>query len=151
MAGAYDLNADATKVLFVDAAGTPLVAAGATEKVQQRELIPVTATAAAGSGVTLTIPAPAAGVFNYLQYLSIVLYAAAALTAAATPNLVTTTNLPGNPVFTFPTAGAIGTITEEKYEGGVPIKGSAAATSITVVCPAFTSGIWRVNAAYFRA
>jgi len=121
-------------------------------KVQPREVIPVTFTQAANTLTTLTLPAGGAGIFTYLVYLQIVLYATAALTGGATPTLVTSTNLPGSPVWTFPTAGAIGTIpSEQKYEGGYPLKGSAAATAITIVAPATASVIWRINAAYFLA
>src|SRR5690349_3800962 len=109
----FNRDANASQVLLVDTAGNPLTSGGGSLLVRQREIITVTATAAAGSAATLTIPAPAAGIFNYLQYLQIILYAAAALTGGATPQLVTTTNLPGSPVFTFPTALAIGTTAEQ--------------------------------------
>jgi hypothetical protein len=110
------------------------------------------ATGTAGAAVTLTIPAGAAGVFNYLCYLQIVKFAAALLTAAATPVLVTTTGMTGTPTFSFSAdAAAQGTEQEQKYEGHDPIVGSAAATTLTVVCPATTGVIWRVNATYFQA
>jgi hypothetical protein len=118
---------------------------------QLKEVIPITNTGAAGAAVTLTTPTPAAGKFAYLVYLQIVLYATAAMTGGATPILVPTTNLPNTPVFTFPTALAIGTTAEQKYEGAHPIKGTAAATAITVVAPIATSGLWRLNGAYFIA
>ena len=60
-----------------------------------------TATAAISTGVTLTLAAPGAALFQYLSTLEITMFAGAALTAAATPTLVTTTNLPGSPVFSF--------------------------------------------------
>lgn len=119
--------------------------------VQQRHAQMLSATAAAGSGVTLTIPTAGAGVFNYLIFLQIILYAAAALAGGATPILVTTTGLVGTPTFTFPSALAIGAIAEEKIEQGTPLSGTAAATAMTIVCPVVTNGIWRVNAAFFTA
>ena len=119
--------------------------------VQQRHAQVVSATAAAGSAVTLTIPAAGAGIFNYLVYLQIVLYAAAALTGGASPQLVTTTGIVGTPTFTFPTALAIGTVAEQKIEGGTPIVGTAANTAMTIVTPALANAIYRVNAAFFTA
>lgn len=119
--------------------------------IQQREVIPVTATAAAGSAATATLPAGGAGKFTYLTYLQIIMYATAALTGGATPNLVTTTNLPNSPVFTFPSALAVGAVAEEKYEGALAIKGNAANTAITIVSPALANSIWRINACYFIA
>jgi hypothetical protein len=121
--------------------------------VQQRHAVAwQSATGAAGAGVTLTIPAGGAGVFNYLCYLQIIKFAAALLTAAATPVLVTTTGMTNTPTFSFNAdAAAQGTSQEQKYEGQNPIIGSAAATAITIVCPATTGVIWRVNATYFQA
>lgn len=116
--------------------------------VQLRDTIGITVTAAVNTLTTLTIPATA-GKFNYLAYLSIVMYAAAALTGGATPVLVTTTGLTGTPSFTFPTGQAIGTISEQKYEGAHPIKGTAVNTAMTIVGPATANVIWRITAAYF--
>lgn len=129
MAGATDINHDALRVERVD------------------EGIPVTAVGASGAAVTLSIPAAPSGSFNFLEYLQIVLYAAAAQTGGATPITVTTTGLPNSPAFTFPTALAIGQVWEEKYEGMTPIRGSTNG-AITVVCPLTAGVIWRVNAVY---
>jgi hypothetical protein len=134
------------------ATGLPFSGNANNELIQQlKDSIPVSNTGAAAAAVTLTLPAGAAGKFTYLTYLQIIMYAAAALTGSATPVVVTTTNLPGSLAFTFPTAAAIGTIVEEKSEGVALMKGSAAATAITIVCPATTGVIWRVNGAYFIA
>lgn len=114
----------------------------------QSELAAATAVGASGAAVTLTIPAPPTDVFAYLQRVEVVQYAVAALTGGATPVTVTTTNLNGA-AFTFPTAQAIGLNYPVVLEG--PVKGAAAATAITIVCPATTSVIWRVNATYFYA
>ncbi len=138
---------DAVNAVWVRARTNP----SGEQVVQPRELITVTATAAAGSAATATCPAGAAGKFTHLAYLQIVMYAAGPLTGGATPNLVTTTNLPGSPVFTFPSALAIGTVAEQKFEGAGAIKGSAAATAITIVSPALASCIWRITAAYYIA
>lgn len=119
--------------------------------VQQRQLSCVTNTGAAGAAVTLTIPAGGAGVVNYLSFFQIVMYATAARTGSATPVVVTTTGIDGTPSFTWPTAAAIGTTFEQKYEGHAPIQGTAANTTMTIVCPATTNVIWRVTATYFQA
>ena len=111
----------------------------------------VSATGVAAAAVTLTIPAAPAGLFNYLCFLEISQYATAALTGGATPVLVTSTGLTGTPTFTFSTALAIGAAERLFYPLGTPVKGSAAATAITIVCPATTSVIWRVNVTYFVA
>lgn len=113
--------------------------------------VPITAVGAAGAGVTLTIPAPPAGKFNYLTFLEIVAYATAAVAGAATPITVTTTGLPNNPAFTLATAMPIGTTQKQGLGAGGPQKAAAAASTITVVCPATASVIWRVNATYYQA
>ena len=112
--------------------------------------ISLTATGAATAAVTLTIPAPAAATFQYVTWIEITHFRAAVLTAAAVPVVVTTTNLNGNPSFDFPAdAGLQGAITRVQVAPDIPIKGSVAATAITIVCPATTSVIWRVSALWF--
>ena len=108
----------------------------------------VTATGAAAAAVTLTLPASSAQ-FHYITRLEINLYSTAARTGAATPIVVTTTNLPGNPAYTLPTAGAIGTTETRVAEYPFPLKSSTVNTATTVVCPAVTGGLWRVNCVYF--
>ena len=105
----------------------------------------VTATGAAAAAVTLTIPAVALR-RHILLWTQVVMYSTAARTGTATPVLVTTTNLPGNPVLTFPSAGAIGAITEQAIEVGV--RSVTVNTVTTIVCPATTAVIWRINAQY---
>jgi hypothetical protein len=108
----------------------------------------VTVTAAAGSIATCTIPA-VAGLRHYLTRLSIVKFNAALLTAAATPVLVTTTNLPGTPTFSFPAdAAAQGTISEQSMDFGHGLAATAVNTNTTIVGPATTNIIWRINATY---
>ena len=110
----------------------------------------VTALSAANTAVTATLPA-VAGQFHYITFIEIVKYAAAALTGAATPVTVTTTNLPGTPAFTFTTAGAIGTSERDIYNPNKAIKAAAVNTATTIVCPATTGVIWRVNVWYVAA
>lgn len=111
-------------------------------------LIAVTATGVSGAAVTCTLPA-AASVFHYIQTLVITKYAVAALTGVATPVVVTTTNLPGNLAFTFATAQAIGTVVEEDLVGLDTLRSSVVNTATTIVCPATTNVIWRVNVFYY--
>jgi len=111
-------------------------------------LTTVSATGAAAAAVTLTVPALAAN-FNYLIGFSIEQYATAALTGGATPVLVTTTGILGTPTYTFSTALAIGAMERVNVFPSAPIKGTAVNTAATIVCPATTSVIWRVNAYYY--
>lgn len=110
----------------------------------------VTVTAAAAAAATLTIPAAGAGLFHYITRLIVQRFASALLTAGATPVLVTTTNLPGARVLSFPAdAAAQGTIYSEVIEPSQPLKSSAANAATTIVCPATTGVIWRVTADYY--
>lgn len=106
----------------------------------------LTATGATGAAVTLTIPA-AVGVFHNISHLSIQAYSTAARTGSATPVIVTTTNLNGV-AFTFATAAAIGTTDFKVIESAYPVKSVLANTATTIVCPATTGVIWRVNCFY---
>lgn len=111
----------------------------------------VTVTSASlGAIATLTIPA-VAGKFAYLTYLEITLINGAARTGADTQVLVTTTNLPGSPVWTFGSAGAIGTTEFRPIAFQSPIKSSTVNTATTIVGPATTSVRWRINARYYNS
>lgn len=111
----------------------------------------VTNTAATGVACTLTIPSAGAGLFHYISLIEIQLYATAARTGGAAPVLVTTTNLPGSPVWDFDTAQAIGNTIRQNTQPATPIKSSAAATATTIVAPIATTGIWRITAYYYAA
>jgi hypothetical protein len=112
----------------------------------------VTNTGAAGAAVTATVPAPAAGLRNYITYISIVRSASAALTAGATPTLVTTTNIPGTLVFTLGADAALqGSDKIIREDFAFPLASSAQATTTTIVCPATTGVIWRVTVGYYVA
>lgn len=111
-----------------------------------------TATGAASAAVTLTIASAGAGLRHYLTYLSIVRSASAALTASATPTVITTTNLPGALAFTMGLDGAaIGVDKIIREDFAYPLATSALATATTIVCPAVTGVIWRVTAGYYVA
>lgn len=112
----------------------------------------VTAVGASAAAVTLTLPAPGAGLRQYLTYLSINRFAAAALTAAAAPVTVTTTNLPGSLAFSFAADAALqGTLDRWREDFAFPVAASAQNTAVTVVCPATTGVIWRATAGYYIA
>ena len=124
---------------------TPVPIANATND------LAVTATGAAAAAVTLTLPA-VAGQFHYIQNIEITMYSTVARAGTATPVLVTSTNLPGAPVWTFPSAGAIGTITQIIINASVRgLRSSVVNTATTIVCPATASVIWRVNVIYRTA
>ncbi len=111
-----------------------------------------TVTAAAGAVATLTLAAPGVGLRHYLTYLEINRFAAAALTAAATPVLVTTTNLPGTLVFSMPADAALqGTIFPYREDFAFPVASVAQNTATTIVGPATTNVIWRITAGFYVA
>lgn len=116
---------------------------------QKAATLTVTATGAAGAAVTATLPA-VAGLRHYVDYIQVVRSATAALTAAATPVLVTTTNLPGAPALTFGAdAGGIGVDKVLNMDfGDAGLAASAVNTATTIVCPSYVGVIWRVNVAY---
>lgn len=112
----------------------------------------VTATAASGTGATATLPAPGANLRQYITKIQIIRFAVAALTAAATPVLVTTTNIPGTPTFSIDaSAAAQGTTDKTDLDfSGAPIEASVDNTNTTVVAPGTTNVIWRVTVWYYN-
>ncbi len=111
-----------------------------------------TATGAASAAVTLTLAAPGAGLRHYLTFLTIDRVASALLTAAATPVVVTTTNLPGSLAFSLPAdAAAQGTSFVLHKDYAFPMASSAQNTATTIVCPVATGVIWRVTAGFYAA
>lgn len=127
---------------------------GILDDTLQNFITPVLATAvgAAGAAVTLTVAAPGAGLRQYITYLRITRFAAAALVAAAAPVTVTTTNIPGAIAFTFPADAALqGTTSVYQEDFNLPVAASAQNLAVTVVCPATTNVIWRVSMGYYVA
>lgn len=110
----------------------------------------VTGTAVSGTGVTVTLPAVASQ-FHYINTIEVTAYTAAARIGSATPVLVTSTNLSGSPVWDFSSADAIGTVELKFFTFPAPIKSSTVNTNTTIVCPATTSVIWRINVSYYAA
>lgn len=110
----------------------------------------VTAVGTAGAALTLTLPAPPGGLRHYLSFLQVNRFAAALLTAAATPVTVTTTNLPGSLAYSFEAdAAAQGTMVRQREDFQFPLSATTQATATTIVCPATTGVIWRATAGYF--
>lgn len=109
----------------------------------------VTTTAATGVAATASLPA-VAGLRHYVDFIRVTRSATALLTAAATPTIVTTTNLPGTPAFSFgQSADAQGVDVERSLDfGGTGFAASAVNTATTVVAPATTGVIWRINVGY---
>lgn len=124
-----------------DAANRALIDAPAT--------LTATATGAAAAAVTLTIPA-VVGLRHVLDSVRVTRFAAALLTAGATPVLVTTSNLNGSPVLSLPAeALAAGAATEHPLDTGPRgLAATALNTATTIVCPATPNVIWRVQAVY---
>lgn len=139
--------------LAVDVTRLPALVAGSNAIGNINELraatLTVTVTAATGVAATLTLPA-VVGQFHYITSLQIRIYATALRTGVAAPLVVTTTNLPGSPAFTFETAQAIGTNTPvQGLDLATPLKSSVVNTATTIVAPIAATGIWRITATYF--
>lgn len=151
----------------VSAVALPLPAGAATEATLAARLKPadtlaalgtildnqaeqaVSITGAASAAVTATLPAVAAA-FHYITAIEITKYVAAALTGAAVPSVVTSTNLPGALAWSVGTAGAtVGGIADRLVMSFVkPLKSAALNVATTIVCPLQTNAIWRVNVFY---
>jgi hypothetical protein len=119
---------------------------------QKAATLAVTATGAVGTAVTATLPA-VAGLRHYIDRVEVTQFIAATIASVATPAVVTTTNLPGNPALSLPqdyVAANVGkTVTQSIEFGGAGGAATALNTATTVVCPAVaTAVIWRVNAFY---
>lgn len=110
----------------------------------------VTATGAAGAAVTLTLPAPGVGLRQYITAIRVRRFAAATLTAAATPVVITTTNLPGSIAFTVGAEALAQGISavEVAEDFAFPLLCTAQNTATTIVCPATPNVIWRATAWY---
>jgi hypothetical protein len=112
----------------------------------------VTATGAAGAAVTLTLPAPGAGLRQYVRHLRIDRFQSALGVAAATPVLITTTNLPGSPVYSVSQRAAEqGALETLPYEYGAPLQATAQNTALTFVAPVQAQTLWRLSAWYHVA
>lgn len=111
----------------------------------------LTITAAVGVAATLTLPAPGIGLFHYITRLVIQRHAAALLVAAATPVIVTSTNLAGAMAFSIPAdAAPAGSVYNEPIAIDQPIRSSVANTATTIVAPILANGIWRISANWYN-
>ena len=113
--------------------------------------VSVSATGTAGAAVTLTLPAPSSQQFHRVLALEIVAFTTAARVGSATPVVVSTTGLVGTPSFTMSSAGAVGSREVQSLNLSPAWLESAYGTAVTIVCPATTSVIWRVNINYETA
>lgn len=115
---------------------------------QKASTLCVSTTAAVSTALTATLPA-VTGLRHYIDFIKIDRVATAALTASATPVLVTTTNLPGSPVLTFGSdAGGIGIVETQILDFGSTGLSASASAATTVVAPIWTGVIWRMNISY---
>jgi hypothetical protein len=106
---------------------------------------------ASGAAVTATLPAVASQ-FHYISEIRIERYATVVNTASATPITVTTTNLPGSLAWLVDNgADTLGSLTDKVITPAVPIKSSVAGTATTIVAPASTGVLWRINVHYYVA
>jgi hypothetical protein len=110
----------------------------------------LTATGALSAATTLTIPSPGTGLFHYITRLRISKYCGGALTASATPSIITTTNILGTPSFDFKTLGALGDseVLDIDFTAN-PLKSQNANTATTIVAPVLTNAIWKITAFYY--
>lgn len=113
----------------------------------------VTATAAVNTGATATLPAAGAGLFHYITKIELVKLYNVIGVANGAGNIVTSTNLPGNPAWTTEqlasAAGSCVAVINAEY--GRPLKCSVANTNTTFVAPAQLQTIWRWNVTYYTA
>ena len=112
----------------------------------------VSTTSVAGTTITLTVPAAAAGLYNYLVSLEIMLTVATTVTGAATPFAVTSTGITGTPTFYLAngTSAVVGALLDKvTHAPHAPLKGSATATAMTFVAPALAGAICAMRATYY--
>lgn len=116
--------------------------------------ISVSSVSIAGAQAQILIATPTAqsanstGYYNYLTSIRIEYYATSTLTGGATPITCVSTNLPGNPVFKFPSAEATGTEAVTDLQFANPLQATQA-SQITITCPGTASTLWNMTATYF--
>lgn len=110
----------------------------------------VTATGVNGAAVTATIPAHgSAGFHQLITHIEITKFFCVAGAAGGAPDVVTSTNLTGNPAWSFPTGGIAGSVWDKRVEPESSIRSDTANTATTIVCPAVADVIWRVTVWYY--
>jgi hypothetical protein len=112
-------------------------------------ILHVTSTAAANTAATATLPA-VAGLFHYITNIHLTRNATAVLAGTATL-VATSTNLPGNPAWSYGNAMvAGGSSLDLNYSPTTPLKSLLANTATTVVMPAAGLAVLnRVNVSYY--
>lgn len=125
---------------------------GSFSSAPQPSTLCVSQTASISQAVTATLPVAGAGLFHYITAIEITSYAGATIATAAGAVTITTTNLPGNPVFNHQRLHTAG----QSFKSGLalagsPLRSAVANTTTTVVCPVLTGCIWRVNVTYYTA
>lgn len=89
--------------------------------------------------------------FNYITNVHIEMYATGTLTGGATPVTCTSSNIPGNPVWKFPTAAATGTVTITDMQFANALKSTTSNTVTSITCPATASVIWNITLGYYQS
>jgi hypothetical protein len=110
----------------------------------------VTVTAAANTAATITLPAAGVGLFHYITNIHLQRNATAILAGTATL-VATSTNLPGNPAWSYGNAMvAGGTQLDLNYTPTTPLKSLVANTATTIVIPAAGAAVLnRGNCSYY--
>jgi hypothetical protein len=123
---------------------------GSFSSAPQPSTLCVTATGVISASVPVVLPAPGVGLFHYITAIDIVSYAGATIATAAGAVTITTTNLPGNPVFNHQRLHTAGqSFSSGLRLAGNPLRSSVANTATTITCPVLTGCIWRVNVTYY--
>lgn len=112
-----------------------------------------TTTGVAAAAVTLTIASPGAGLRHYITGIRIERHTSALLTAAATPTVITTTNIPTSLAYSIPADAAPQGQVYQVVDTfpGLGIATAAQATATTIVAGGVTGVIWRITAQYYIA
>ena len=118
---------------------------------QRTAILHVTGTAAVNTALTITLPAAGAGLFHYITSIQWFKKYSVIGVAAGAGILITSTNLPGNPVWdTEQLASAAGTVIRViDYQAHGPLRSAVANTATTIVAPLQLQTIWRGNVSYF--
>ena len=118
---------------------------------QRAAILHVTGTAAVNTALTITLPAAGAGLFHYITSIQWFKKYSVIGVAAGAGILITSTNLPGNPVWdTEQLASAAGTVIRViDYQAHGPLRSAVANTATTIVAPLQLQTIWRGNVSYF--
>lgn len=109
----------------------------------------ISVTAGVNAALTATLPA-VPGLRHIIDFVRVTRSATAALTAAALPMVITSTNLPGNFAMTMgQEASAMGVDRDALTDfGGTGLAAVAINTATTISCPAYPGALWRINVGY---